>query len=63
MKRHCEVAIIELKLCESQKSCDAMKLFGKISYTKIKEGDRESILKKFSIIRCILQFHIFCRGN
>ena len=40
MKRHCEEAIIELKLRESQKSCDAMKLFGKISYTKIKEGDR-----------------------
>ena len=38
--------IIELKLCESQKSCDVLKLFGKISKTKIKEGDRETNLKK-----------------
>ena len=33
-------------LCESQKSCDVLKLFGKISYTEIKEGDRESNLHK-----------------
>ena len=33
-------------LCESQKSCDVLKLFGKISYTEIKEGDRESNLQK-----------------
>ena len=41
MKRHSDKAIIELKLFESQKSCDVLKLFAKISYTKIKEGDRE----------------------
>ena len=46
MKRHSDEAIIELKLCESQKSCDVFKLFGKISYTEIKEGDRESNLQK-----------------
>ena len=46
MKRHSDEAIIELKLCESQKSCDVLKLFGKISYTEIKEGDRESNLQK-----------------
>ena len=46
MKRHSDEAIIELKLCESQKSCDVLKFFGKISYTEIKEGDRESNLQK-----------------
>ena len=46
MKRHSDEAIIELKLCESQKSCDVLKLFGKMSYTEIKGGDRESNLQK-----------------
>ena len=45
-KRHKDVAIIELKLCESQKSYDVLKLFGKISYMEIEEGDRESNLQK-----------------
>ena len=46
MKRRSDEAIIELKLCESQKSCDVLKLFGKMSYTEIKVGDRESNLQK-----------------
>ena len=46
MKRRSDEAIIELKLCESQKSCDVLKLFGKMSYKEIKEGDRESNLQK-----------------
>ena len=46
MKRHSDEAITELKLCESQKSCDFLKLFGKSSYTEIKEGDKESNLQK-----------------
>ena len=46
MKRHGDEAIIELKSCESQKSCDFLKLFGKMSYTEIKKGDRESNLQK-----------------
>ena len=46
MKRHSDEGIIELKLCESQKSCDVLKLYGKFSYTEIKEGDRESNLQK-----------------
>ena len=46
MKRHSDEAIIELKLWESQKSCDFLKLFGKSSYTEIKEGDKESNLQK-----------------
>ena len=44
MKRQSDEATAELILCDSLKSCDVLKHFGKISYTKIKEGDRESNL-------------------